>query len=64
MRPGQCSGQSDAGAGHLRTGYVRVTERRGERDSGAAPPVDGVDDRRFRVCATANGDGLATPKWP
>ena len=36
MRPGQCSGEGDAGAGDLCTGRVRKSERRGDGDCGAA----------------------------
>ncbi len=45
MRPGQCSGEGDAGAGDLCTGRVRTSERRGDGDCGAArlcrlPPME------------------------
>ena len=60
MRPAQCSGEGDAGAGDLCTGRVRKSERRGDGDCGVPPNLrDGRDNRRLRVCATVDGDGLA-----
>ena len=41
MRPGQCGGEGDAGAGDLCAGRVRKSERRGDGDSERhpSPPV-------------------------
>ena len=52
-------------AGDLRTGRVRKSERRGDGDCACTPPEaagDGGDDRRLRVRATVDGDGLAVAK--
>lgn len=60
MRPGQCSGEGDAGAGDLRTGLVRIFERSGDGDCGGASKGGGGHNCRFRVRATVDGDVLAS----
>ena len=62
MCPGQCSSEGDAGAGDLCTGRVRMRERRGDGDCGAAESLTEDDNRGLRVRATVDGDGLAVAK--
>src|ERR1017187_970980 len=62
MRPCQSSGQRNPGTGDLSACRVRMTERRGDGNGGGAEPSDGDDNRRFRIRATVNGDGLALAK--
>ena len=39
-----------------------MSERRGDRNCGGTEPPDAGDNRRFRVCASVNRDGLAIAK--
>ena len=58
MRASQRRGKGYAGAGDLCIGFMRVSERCGNRDRGYREPADGGDNRRLGVRATVDRDGF------